>query len=98
MGLGSFGTLAFLGQKARPMYGTGHCVAGGRRMALAGARALRARATCWLRCPPADVDFIQLSKIRGAANGKLETSRGRKTSAQELYGALRACRRKEIFG
>jgi len=29
-------------------------------------------------CPPSDVDFIQLSKIRGAANGKVETSRGRK--------------------
>jgi len=28
------------------------------------------------------MSFIQLSKIRGAANGKVETSRGRKESAQ----------------
>ena len=36
---------------------------------------------------------IQLSKIRGAANGKVETSRGRKKPAQEYMGALRECRR-----
>jgi hypothetical protein len=35
------------------------------------------------RLPAGDVDFIQLSKIRGAANGKVETSRGRKSPAQE---------------
>jgi hypothetical protein len=33
----------------------------------------------WLR------SFIQLSKIRGAANGKVETSRGRKSQAQRVY-------------
>jgi hypothetical protein len=48
----------------------------------------------WLRLPARDVDFIQLSRIRGATNGKVETSRGRKSPAQELYGALRECRRK----
>jgi hypothetical protein len=37
--------------------------------------------------PPVGVDFIQLSKIRGAANGKEVTSRGRKKSAQEYMGA-----------
>jgi len=31
---------------------------------------------------------------RGAANGKVETSRGRKKSAQEYMGALREGRRK----
>jgi hypothetical protein len=36
-----------------------------------------------LRLSAGSVDFIQLSKIRGAANGKLETSRGRKKPAQE---------------
>ena len=30
---------------------------------------------------------IQLSKIRGAANGKVETSRGRKKPAQEYMGS-----------
>jgi hypothetical protein len=44
--------------------------------------------------PPGDVDFIQLSKIRGAANGKEETSRGRKKSAQVYMGTPRECRRK----
>jgi hypothetical protein len=63
-------------------------------MALGGARRPRARATCWLLWPPAEVYFIQLSKIRGAANGKVETSRGRKSPAQEVYGALREYRRK----
>src|ERR1700677_4118408 len=29
---------------------------------------------------------MQLSKIRGAANGKVETSRGRKSPAQEYMG------------
>jgi hypothetical protein len=29
------------------------------------------------------VDFIQLSKIRGAVNGKVETSRGRKSPVQD---------------
>jgi hypothetical protein len=43
----------------------------------------------WLRLPPADVDFMQLAKIRGAANGKVETSRGRKKSAQEYMRLLR---------
>jgi hypothetical protein len=56
-----------------------------------------ARGTGWLHLPSADVDFIQLSKIRGAANGKVETSRGRKKSAQEYMGALRECRRTGIF-
>jgi hypothetical protein len=37
---------------------------------------------------------MQLSKIRGAANGKVETSRGRKSPAQEYMGTLRECRRK----
>ena len=37
---------------------------------------------------------IQLSKIRGAANGKIGTSRGRKSPAQEYMGAPRECRRK----
>jgi hypothetical protein len=32
------------------------------------------------------MSFIQLSKIRGAANGKVETSRGRKKSAQGYMG------------
>ena len=36
--------------------------------------------------PLGGVDFIQLSKIRGAANGKVETSRGRKSPAQEYMG------------
>ena len=36
--------------------------------------------------PLGGVDFIQLSKIRGAANGKVETSRGRKSRAQEYMG------------
>jgi hypothetical protein len=45
-------------------------------------------------CPPGDVDFMQLSKIRGAANGKVETSRGRKS----YKGARWECRRKRIFG
>jgi len=46
--------------------------------------------------PPARrvIRFIQLSKIRGAANGKVETSRGRKKPAQEYMGALWECRRK----
>ena len=39
--------------------------------------------------PPGDVDFMQLSKIRGAANGKVKTSRGRNKSA--YIGALREC-------
>jgi len=47
--------------------------------------------------PPGDVDFMQLSKIRGAANGKVETSRGRKKSAQEFMRALRECRCKRYF-
>src|ERR1700691_1654952 len=40
----------------------------------------------WL--PPARrlMSLIQLSKIRGAANGKVETSRGRKSPAQEYMG------------
>ena len=38
--------------------------------------------------------FIQLSKIRGAANGKVEASRGRKSPAQEYMGAVRECRPK----
>ena len=37
---------------------------------------------------------MHLSKIRGAANGKVETSRGRKKPAQEYMGALRECRHK----
>jgi hypothetical protein len=44
--------------------------------------------------PPVGVDFIQLSKIRGAANGKRETSGGRKKSAQEYMEPLREGRRK----
>jgi hypothetical protein len=32
---------------------------------------------------------MQLSKIRGAANGKVETSRGRKSQAHEYVGAPR---------
>jgi hypothetical protein len=44
--------------------------------------------------PPGDVDFMQLSKIRGVANGKVETSRGRKSPAQEYVRTLRECRRK----
>jgi hypothetical protein len=36
-----------------------------------------------------------LPKSCGAANGKLETSRGRKSPAQEYMGALRECRRKQ---
>ena len=44
--------------------------------------------------PLGGVDFIQLSKIRGAANGKVETSRGRKSPAQEDVRTLRECRRK----
>jgi hypothetical protein len=63
---------------------------GGRRIAFAVARDSADRRP-WARAtwhgsawPPADVDFIQLSKIRGAANGRVETSRGRKSLAQEL--------------
>jgi hypothetical protein len=41
-------------------------------------------------CPPADVDFIQLSKIRGAANGKVETSRGRKSIYGSATGSVAA--------
>jgi hypothetical protein len=37
---------------------------------------------------------MQLSKIRGAANGKVEASRGRKSPAQEYMRVLRECRRK----
>jgi hypothetical protein len=37
-------------------------------------------------CPPGDVDFMQLSMIRGAPNGKVETSRGRKSPPQEYIG------------
>ena len=33
---------------------------------------------------------IQLSKIQGAANGKVETSRGRKSPAQEYTGSVAA--------
>jgi len=40
-------------------------------------------------CPPGDVDFIQLSKIRGAANDDVETSRGRK-SISERCGSIAA--------
>jgi len=38
--------------------------------------------------------FIQLSKIRGAANGNVETSRGALEVGARVYGALRECRRK----
>jgi hypothetical protein len=69
-----------------PSYPRNRRVAGGQAMARPG----------WhgSACPPADVVYsIQLSKSllpksRGAANGKLETSRGRKKSAQEYLGAL----------
>jgi len=39
-----------------------------------------------------------LPKIRGAANGKVETSRGRKSPAQEYMGAVREYRRKGMLG
>ena len=58
----------------------------GRRMALAIARDIADRRP-WARAT------IQLSKIRGA-NGKIGTSRGRKSPAQEYMGAPRECRRK----
>jgi hypothetical protein len=38
--------------------------------------------------------LLQLSKIQGAANGKVETSRGRNKSLQECMQALRERRRK----
>jgi hypothetical protein len=37
--------------------------------------------------------LIELSKIGGAANGKVETSRGRKKSAKEFYVNVRECNR-----
>jgi hypothetical protein len=37
--------------------------------------------------PPGDVDFMQLSKIRGAANGKVETSRGREKVGARVYAS-----------
>jgi hypothetical protein len=37
--------------------------------------------------------IMHLSKIRGAANGKVKTSRGRQKSAQEYMEPLRECRR-----
>src|ERR1700677_3447251 len=40
---------------------------------------------------------ILLPKIRAAAYGKVETSRGRKSPAQEYMGDLRECRRKQQY-
>jgi hypothetical protein len=50
--------------------------------------------------PPGDVDFMQLSKIRGAANGKVETSRGRKSPALRVkyMGARGSVAASGLFG
>jgi hypothetical protein len=37
------------------------------------------------------------AEVTGAANGKVETSRGRKSPAQVYMGALRECRRKRYI-
>jgi len=60
-----------------------------RRIGVALRKTLCAGAAGWLlgseRCALlAYVDFMQLSKIRGAANGKLETSRGRKSGPKSI--------------
>jgi len=59
-----------------PLAGAGGCSAAARDAGGARATGLAPRARRLRR-------FIQLSKIRGAANGEVETSRGRENSAQE---------------
>jgi hypothetical protein len=89
-----------LGPRACPMYGTAHSKVHphGRRTITKftgrtsscprrpplGSTAWAA-SPAWLRLARRLISFIQLSKIRGAANGKLETSRGRKSPAQSVY-------------
>jgi hypothetical protein len=52
-----------------------------------GSQAMGPRHSAWFGVPDRDVDLCSCQRIRGAANGKVETSRGRKSPAREYMGS-----------